>query len=95
MKRAMVESCEEPASNASAMMIISIAGSANAAIITSRDDPIPPNAVPMSIPARVSRKRAAPSRAMMAIRSPVQEKIRPVAKVGTSAAATQVKAKIR
>ena len=39
-------------------------------------------------------KRALPSRAMMAIRSPDQVNIRPVAKVGTSAAATQVTAKI-
>ena len=36
----------------------------------------------------------APASAMMTIRSPTQLKARPVAKVGTSAAATQVAAKI-
>ena len=55
---------------------------------------MPPKLVPISIPASASRKRALPSSAVMAIRSPDQEKIRPVAKVGISAAATQVTAKI-
>ena len=53
---------------------------------------MPPKLVPISMPASASMKRAEPSRAMMTIRSPDQEKIRPVAKVGTNDAATQVSA---
>ena len=63
--------------------------------MTSRLAPMPPKPVPTSSPASASRKRAAPSSEMIAMRSPIQENIRPVAKVGTSDAATQVKAKIR
>ena len=91
----MVESCVEPATSATVNTIISIAGSASEAIITSREAPMPPKLVPMSMPASASRKRALPSSAMIAIRSPDQVNSRPVAKVGTSAAATQVTAKIR
>ena len=90
----MVESWVEPASSASVNTIISMAGSAREAIITSRLEPMPPKLVPMSRPASARRKRASPSSAMMAMRSADQEKIKPVAKVGTSAAATQVAAKI-
>ena len=90
----MVESCVEPASSASVNTIISMAGSAREAIITSRLEPMPPKLVPMSRPASARKKRASPSSAMMAMRSADQEKIRPVAKVGTSAAATQVAEKI-
>ena len=56
---------------------------------------MPPKLVPTSIPASARKNRALPSSATMAIRSAVQLNIRPVAKVGTSAAATQVAAKIR
>ena len=63
--------------------------------MTSREEPRPPKLVPMSIPARACMKRAEPSKAAMAIRSPDQENSRPVAKVGISDAATQVTAKIR
>ena len=52
--------------------IISIAGSASEAIIISRDDPIPPKLVPISIPASARANRALPSKAVMAIRSPDQ-----------------------
>ena len=93
-KAAMVESWVEPARSARVKTIISMAGSAREAIITSRLEPMPPKLVPISRPASASRKRASPSSAMMAMRSADQEKIRPVAKVGTSAAATQVAAKI-
>ncbi len=86
----MVESCVEPAISASENTIISIAGSASEAIIISRDEPMPPKLVPTSMPASAEQKRALPSSAMMAIRSPDQVNSRPVAKVGTSAAATQV-----
>ena len=95
MKPAMVESWVEPATSASVNTIISIAGSASEAIITSRLEPMPPKLVPTSSPASARKKRALPSSAMMAIRSADQENSRPVAKVGTSAAATQVAAKTR
>ena len=75
--------------------IIIIAGSASEAIIISRLEPMPPKLVPTSMPASARKKRALPSSATMAIRSAVQLNSRPVAKVGTSAAATQVAAKIR
>ena len=91
----MVESWVEPAMIATDSTIISMAGSASEAIITSREAPMPPKLVPISIAASACMKRALPSKAMMAIRSPDQENIRPVWKVGTSAAATQVTAKIR
>ena len=74
MKAAMVESWVEPATSASVNMIISIAGSASEAIITSRLEPMPPNAVPTSRPASARKKRALPSSAMMAMRSADQEK---------------------
>ncbi len=91
----MEESCVEPAISASANTIISIAGSASDAIITSRLDPMPPKLVPTSSPASARKKRALPSSAMIAIRSAVQREQQAGAKVGTSAAATQVAAKIR
>ena len=72
-----------------------IAGSASEAIIISRLEPMPPKLVPTSMPASARKNRALPSSAMMAIRSADQLNSRPVAKVGTSAAATQVAAKIR
>ena len=75
--------------------IIIIAGSASEAIITSRLEPMPPKLVPTSMPASARKKRALPSSAMMAMRSADQLNSSPVAKVGTSAAATQVAAKIR
>ena len=58
------------------------------AIIISRLAPIPPKLLPTSRPARARKKRALPSSATIAIRSAVQLNSRPVAKVGTSAAAT-------
>ena len=72
-----------------------IAGSASVAIIISRLDPMPPKLVPTSIPASAKKKRALPRSAMTTIRSADQLNMRPVAKVGTSAAATQVAAKTR
>ena len=89
-----MESCVEPAISATDSAIISIAGSASEAIITSREAPMPPKLVPMSIAASAWAKRALPSSAVIAIRSPDQLNSSPVAKVGTSAAATQVTAKI-
>ena len=74
--------------------ISSIAGSASAAIMTSRLEPMPPKLVPTSIPASARKNRALPSSATMAIRSAVQLNNRPVAKVGTRAAATQIAAKV-
>ena len=71
-----------------------IAGSASAAIITSRLEPMPPKLVPTSIPASARKKRALPSSATMAMRSAVQLNNSPVAKVGTRAAATQIAAKV-
>ena len=72
-----------------------IAGSAKEAIITSRLAPMPPKAVPISMPASARKKRAEPRSAMIAMRSADHENRRPLAKVGTSAAATQVAAKTR
>ncbi len=94
MKVATEESCVEPASSDSVKAIISIAGSASEAIIISRLEPIPPKLVPTSSPASASMKRALPSSATIAIRSAAGLNTRPVANVGTSAAATQVVAKI-
>ena len=73
-------------------MIISIAGSASEAIITSRLDPMPPKLVPTSSPASARKKRALPSSAMMAMRSADHENNRPLRNVGISDAATQVPA---
>ena len=78
MNSAMVESCVEPAISARVNTIISIAGSASEAIITSRLEPMPPKLVPTSSPASARKKRALPSSAMMAIRSADQLNIRPV-----------------
>ena len=55
---------------------------------------MPPNAVPTSMPASARMKRAVPSSATMAMRSADHENISPVAKLGTSAAATQVGGKL-
>ena len=93
MKAAMVESWVEPATSAKVNTIMIIAGSASEAIITSRLEPMPPKLVPTSRPARARKKRPLPSSAMIAIRSADQENSRPVRKVGTSEAATQVAAK--
>ncbi len=86
----MVESWVEPAISASVNTIMIIAGSASVANITSRLEPMPPKAVPTSMPASARKNRAAPSSAMMAMRSADQLNNSPIAKVGTSAAATQV-----
>ena len=91
----MPESCVVPANRATVKTIISMAGSARDAIIISRELPMPPKLVPTSMPASARKNRALPSSATIAIRSTAQLKIRPVAKVGTKAAATQVTAKIR
>ena len=90
----MVESWVEPAISATVNTIISIAGSASEAIITSRLEPMPPKLVPTSSPASARKKRALPSSAMMAIRSADHENNSPLPNVGTSEAATQVPAKM-
>ena len=91
----IVDSWVDLATSATVKTIISIAGSATEVIITSRLEPMPPKLVPTSMPASARKKRALPSRAAIAMRSAVQLNSRPVAKVGTSAAATQVAAKMR
>ncbi len=95
MKAATVESWVEPATSANVKTISSIAGSASEAIIISRLDPMPPKLVPTSIPASARKNRALARSAMIAIGSAIELNMRPTAKVGTSAAATQVAAKIR
>jgi hypothetical protein len=85
----------DPATSASVKTISNMAGSASEAISISRLAPMPPKLVPTSIPARARKKRALASSAMIAIRSALQLNISPVAKVGTSAAATQVAANTR
>src|SRR3974377_1035784 len=87
MNAAMAESCVEPAIRASVNTIIGLAGAASEAIITSRRLPMPPKLVPTSIPASARKKRALPSRAMMAIRSAGQEKRKRERKGGTNARA--------
>ncbi len=57
MCAAMLESCVVPATSATVKTISSIAGSASEAIIISRDEPMPPNAVPTSMPASASANR--------------------------------------
>ena len=94
-KAAMVESWVEPATSATVNTIMIIAGSASEAIIISRLEPMPPKLVPTSRPAKARKKRALPRSAMMAMKSADQENRRPVPKVGTSDAATQVAAKMR
>jgi len=62
MKLATVESWVEPATSAMQNTISSIAGSASAAIMTSRLEPIPPKLVPTSMPAsRQKEARAFPA----------------------------------
>ncbi len=94
MKAATWDSCVEPATSATVNTIMIMAGSASEANIISRLDPMPPKLVPMSMPTSARNRRALPSRAVIAIRSADQLKCRPVANVGTSAAATHVAAKI-
>ncbi len=91
----MVDSWVEPPISAKVNTIMIMAGSASDAIMTSLLDPIPPKLVPTSMPARARKKRPLARSAMMAMRSADQLNIRPVAKVGTRAAATQVAAKTR
>jgi hypothetical protein len=91
----IVESCVDPANNDSVKTTMSIAGSASDANIISRLEPMPPKLVPTSRPASARKKRAVPSRATMTIKSAPALNVRPVANVGTSAAATQVVAKSR
>ena len=88
------ESCVEPASSDTVNTIISMAGSASEAIIISRLEPMPPKLVPISSPANARAKRALPSSATIAMRSAAGLNTRPVAKVGTSAAAINVVAKM-
>ena len=95
MKRATEDSSVVPASSDRVNTIINMAGSASEAIIISRLAPMPPKLVPTSSPASARKKRAVPSRATMAIKSAVQLNGRPLAKVGTSDAATHRAAKIR
>ena len=77
--------------SATVNMIISIAGSASEAIMTSRLEPMPPKLVPTR-PASARKKRALPSRAMSAIKSADQENNSPLRNVGTNDAATHVPA---
>ena len=73
MCRAMLESWVVPATSATVNATSSIAGSASEAIIISRDEPMPPNAVPTSMPASASANRPVARIATMAIRSADQE----------------------
>ena len=76
---AMAESWVVPAISATVNTTSSIAGSASEAIIISREEPMPPNAVPTSMPASASAKRPVASSATIAMRSADQENIRLVA----------------
>src|SRR5436309_15740367 len=65
----MEESWVEPTTSATVNTIISMAGSASEAIITSRLEPMPPKLVPTSRPASARTNRALPSSAKMTIRA--------------------------
>ena len=95
MNSAIEDNWVVPASSETVKTAISIAGSANEAIIISRLAPMPPKLVPTSSPASARKKRALPSSATMAMTSEVQLNSSPAAKVGTSDAPTQSAAKIR
>ena len=73
---AMLESWVVPAISATVNTTSSIAGSASEEIIISREEPMPPNAVPTSMPASASANRPVASSATMAMRSADQENIR-------------------
>ena len=90
----MVESCVRPATSARRNTINSIAGSASAAIITSRLEPMPAETGADVHSGEGEEEARTSSSATMAIRSAVQLNSSPVAKVGTSAAATQIAAKV-
>ncbi len=94
MKVTTFDNWVDPATSATEKAIRSIAGSASAPIIISRDAPMPPKLVPTSMPASAVKKRVLLRSATSAIRSAVQLNASPVANVGTRAAATQVAAKI-
>ena len=72
MKSATVESWVEPATRATVKTIMIMAGSASEANIISRLAPMPPKAVPTSMPTSARKKRAEPSSAVMAMRSAAQ-----------------------
>ena len=91
-RESMFATLAEPAMLTTVFSLALIAGSASVANIDSRLAPRPPNAVPTSMPASARKNRPTPSSASIAIRSADQENSSPVAKVGTSAAATQVEA---
>ena len=69
---------------------ISIAGSARADTSISRDAPMPPKAVPTSMPARARKKRASASSPTRAMMSAIAAVGRLTATSGTVAAASQV-----
>ena len=76
---AMEESCVVPAKSATLNTTSSMAGSASEEIIISREEPMPPKAVPTSMPASASAKRAVASSATIAMRSAEEENMRLVA----------------
>jgi hypothetical protein len=73
---------------ASVNTAISSTGSASAPIIISREEPIPPKAVPMSRPASAVKKRASAS-------SPASTMTSAIAAVGRSSATSGTTATIR
>ena len=71
-------------------MAINIAGSANEEIVISLDEPIPPNAVPISNPANARKKRAKAKKPTITITSALAEVGRSTAINGTTLAASTV-----
>ncbi len=69
---------------------ISRTGSASAPIIMSREEPMPPKAVPMSMPASAVKKRASEKNATSTMTSAMAAVGRSTATSGTSAAHTTV-----
>jgi hypothetical protein len=78
-----------------AKMAISIAGSESDAIIISRLDPMPPNAVPMSMPASAVKNRAMVKSATKAMTSAVRDSGRSVVIMGMIPPASTVVPKTR
>ena len=69
---------------------VSMAGSASAEIIISREEPMPPNAVPTSSPASARKNRARARKPASTTTSATAALGRPVASEGSVAVAIQV-----
>ena len=76
-------------------MAINMAGSANEEMVISLDEPMPPNAVPMSKPAKARKNRANAKKPTITITSALAEVGRSTTTNGTTVAARAVAENIR